>query len=202
MLNSLLHLDIHLFSLINSHHTLFLDKAFLFITWFGNGWVMVPLVAVIIIIKTPRKYLAVTLLCAALIGTLSGVLNTQAKHFFHRDRPILCFTRLGSMMPECNVPVHVVGPVLKYNSFPSGHSNSVFTAVTILALLFGGYFFCGYPVAILVAFSRIYVGAHFPFDTLAGALFGCMVALLFIELFRRLKWLPRSFVTRRNDAQQ
>ena len=58
MVNALVNYDALLFTFVNSHHTLFLDRMFLIITQFGNGWIVVPLIALVIILKTPRKYLA------------------------------------------------------------------------------------------------------------------------------------------------
>jgi undecaprenyl-diphosphatase len=202
MLNTLTHFDAYLFTLINSHHTLFLDWLFLAITQFGNGWVAIPLTALIIILKTPREFLAKALLCAAVAGTFSGVLNTQVKHIVHRDRPALCCTRVDSAGQNIMKPVHVVGKTLRHNSFPSGHSNTVFTAVTILALYFGGYFFYGYLAAFLIALSRVYVGAHFPLDTAGGAIMGCFAAMLIIALFRSRKWLPEQLIQWRKSAEQ
>lgn len=202
MLTFLLHFDAILFTLINSHHTPILDWIFLVITQFGNGWVVVPLTGLIIILKTSRNYLGRALLCAAVVGTLSGVLNTQVKHIVHRDRPVVCCTRIDSLGQSFMKPVHVVGKTLRRNSFPSGHANTAFTAATILALYFGGYFFYGYCAAFLIALSRVYVGAHFPLDIMAGAVMGSLVAVLIIGFFRAQKWLPGPFINRRKSAEQ
>jgi len=202
MITALTHFDALLFTLINSHHTLFLDRIFLAITQFGNGWVAIPLTALIIILKTPREFLAKALLCAVIVGTTSGILNTQIKHLVHRDRPALCCTRIDSTGKSIMMPVHIVGETLRHNSFPSGHANTAFTAATILALYFGGYFFYGYLAAFLIALSRVYVGAHFPFDTAGGAIIGCLAAMIIIFLFRSRKWLPGSLSNRRKSAEQ
>lgn len=200
MFTTITHFDALLFTFINSHHTLFLDRIFLVITQFGNGWVAIPLTALIIVLKTPREFLAKALLCAAIAGLLAGALNSPIKHFVHRDRPALYCTRLDSTGQCVLKPVHVIGKVLRHNSFPSGHANTAFTAATILALFFGRYFYCAYPGALLIAYSRVYVGAHFPLDTAGGAIIGFLSAAIVIGLFRSKKWLPQSLLNRRNDA--
>jgi undecaprenyl-diphosphatase len=63
-------------------------------------------------------------------------------------------------------------------SFPSGHAATSFAAATILSFaaprlapfLFG--------LAAAIAFSRVYVGVHYPLDAVGGAVLGTLVALL------------------------
>jgi undecaprenyl-diphosphatase len=202
MLMTLAAIDARIFLLINAHHTPVFDRLFLVITMFGNGWIAIPLVALIILLKTPRKFLAGALLCAAIAGTLAGVLNTQIKHYVHRDRPVLYFAENGSSSSNTRGAVHVVGEVLRHNSFPSGHANTAFASAAIIALFFGGYFYCAYLAALIIAVSRVYVGAHFPFDIIAGAIIGTLAAWAVIALFRSRKWLPEKLRARRNHAEQ
>jgi membrane-associated phospholipid phosphatase len=110
-------------------------------------------------------------------GLLAGALNTQIKHYVHRDRPVLYFAENGSSSSNTRGAVHVVGEVLRHNSFPSGHANTAFASAAIIALFFGGYFYCAYLAALIIAVSRVYVGAHFPFDIIAGAIIGTLAAM-------------------------
>lgn len=80
-------------------------------------------------------------------------------------------------------------------SFPSNHAANMFAAATVLS---GGLpqlapiFFA---IAALVAYSRVYVGVHFPLDVLCGAIIGVGVALAMMRLFCRrlgLVRLPRA----------
>jgi membrane-associated phospholipid phosphatase len=66
--------------------------------------------------------------------------------------------------------VHVIGPLLKSGSFPSGHTAAAFSAGIALA-----HFSNSKPasaiilaIALLISLSRIFVGAHFPADVLGG----------------------------------
>lgn len=95
---------------------------------------------------------------------LSGVIAACLKLAYHSPRP---FTVLENVR-QLTIPTEP-------NSFPSGHTSSTMSVVSVLVwtlrenkaivcllLLF----------ALLVAFSRIYVGVHYPFDVLVGAIVG------------------------------
>ena len=66
-------------------------------------------------------------------------------------------------------------------SFPSGHTSQAFFTATLLApyLHAGGWMvFTLYGMALLVGLTRMYVGAHYPRDVLAGAILGSLWGLL------------------------
>jgi membrane-associated phospholipid phosphatase len=202
MLDLISRLDANIFILINSHHSGFFDYFFLVVSQLGNGWIAVPLAATVIIAMTPRSYLAKALVYAAIAGTLAGIANTQIKRDVHRPRPIIYFEKqsLPGGGRSIVYDVHLVGRGWRQNSFPSGHAATAFAAATILAFLYGGWFSFGFIPATLVAYSRIYMGVHFPFDVLAGALLGVAVALLVALFFRKMNYLPRPIVLRRTRA--
>lgn len=61
-------------------------------------------------------------------------------------------------------------------SFPSGHATVSFACATVLALAVPRLRWQLYALAALIAFSRVYVGVHYPFDVLAGAVLGVVLA--------------------------
>jgi undecaprenyl-diphosphatase len=71
-------------------------------------------------------------------------------------------------------------------SFPSNHAANMFAAATVMTLAFP----MGWPLffmtAFAVAYSRVYVGVHFPLDVSAGALLGVLMALMSYQLLRRI----------------
>ena len=96
------------------------------------------------------------------------------KALFDRERPPL---RYAEPEPLVRTPHD--------GSFPSGHAATSFAAATILSLAFPRLAPVLFVLAAAVAWSRVYVGVHYPFDILGGAVLGVLVALALTQLVRR-----------------
>jgi membrane-associated phospholipid phosphatase len=105
-------------------------------------------------------------------------LNTLLKNFFERFRPVI-------EIREINVP-------LKTDfAYPSGHASIVSSGALILVIFYRkekDLIFSSLLIieAALVCFSRIYVGDHYFFDIIGGALLGSGVSLLSISFSKYL----------------
>lgn len=76
-------------------------------------------------------------------------------------------------------------------SFPSNHASNNFAAATFLSLSYPALSPVFFTVAFLIALSRVYVGVHFPFDVLVGALWASLFAFGFFQIWKRTLKLPK-----------
>jgi len=81
-------------------------------------------------------------------------------------------------------------------SMPSAHAATSFAGAIVLAYLFRSFAPFAFLLAVAIAFSRVYVGVHYPSDVVAGAALGTAVGLSFVAVVRARRptsaGLPRS----------
>ena len=87
----------------------------------------------------------------------------------------------------CNAieQVHLTVKRSKSYSMPSNHAANFFALATIFSFFYRRYWKWMIATAALVAFSRISVGVHYPFDALVGAMLGAALAVLIILIFNK-----------------
>ena len=145
--------------------TPFMDGLMTFFSMLGhNGIFCLILGIVLIIIKKTRRSGAEVIIAMLLSFIISYLI---VKNLAARVRP---FETYDFLVP--------LGTAPKGWSFPSVHSTFVFATATVI--------FCNYKkisilallIAVMVAFSRLYMGAHYPTDVLVGSVFGIIFALL------------------------
>ena len=112
------------------------------------------------------------LVLAVLIAAL--VTNQGLKPAIQRERPFV-----GT--PE----VAVIGGLPSDASFPSGHAANAFAGAFVLARMAPGGRVFWWLLAVAVAYSRVYLGVHYPLDVIAGGLVGVACAALALRVTRR-----------------
>jgi undecaprenyl-diphosphatase len=134
-----------------------LDQFATILTKFGVFWGVFPVSALIgLVLLSLRRWRSLAYLITTLLGSI--FINRTAKEFLHRVRPHLW---------------NSVSPELDY-SFPSGHAMSSMTLVAALLILAWGSAWAGWVLVsggafvLAIAWTRLYLGVHFPSDILAG----------------------------------
>ena len=91
---------------------------------------------------------------------------------------------LFARIRPCNAlpDVRTLVPTSTSYSFPSSHATNIFGLATILSNKYRNFRFYFFSVALVVGISRVYVGVHYPFDVLAGALVGILCGLGALKL--------------------
>ncbi|MBI5126979.1 phosphatase PAP2 family protein [Candidatus Roizmanbacteria bacterium] len=165
-----------------------LNLVFSFFSLKGNSifiWILVIAVVVFLeekkhpgINERDKKFIVVFLfsfLTAALLTTF------VLKDIFRRPRP---FYRAD--YSQFKLQPFVTNGCPKDFSFPSGHAATAFAAATVLVYFDKKRRRFYYIVALLISYSRIYLGCHYFFDILGGAFFGFIISKIFIKLMLKL----------------
>jgi undecaprenyl-diphosphatase len=83
-------------------------------------------------------------------------------------------------------PAEVVGGYKTSFSFPSSHAANITSSMLFLAFAYRRWMALPLTVMVLVSFSRIYVGVHWPLDVAMGMVLGALIAILVYIVFRRI----------------
>jgi membrane-associated phospholipid phosphatase len=146
------------------------DALWMAATLLCTGWGMTALALLFVYRRTRRwRGLVHRTVPAFASLLLAGIVAQAIKALVVAPRPL---NLLGP------AEVHVLLERLKHNSFPSGHSASAAALATWAALRYGWRAWPLVLLAVLGGLSRVYVGAHWTFDVLAGWTIGAVAAVV------------------------
>ena len=148
------------------------DGLMVFITSLGDhGWFWI-LMGVLLFSFPRTRILGGCMLISIAAGFLLG--NVMLKNIAARQRP--CWL---------DPSVELLVPVPKDFSFPSGHSLVSFEGAVCIFLFNRKWGIPALMLAVLTAFSRLYLFVHFPTDVLAGIVMGTVIAWSVVSTAKR-----------------
>ena len=169
-------IDNNVLSFIQEHlKNSVMDTIMPVITSLGNsGIVWIVIAAILSSMKKYRKY-GVMLALALIITLVIG--NITLKPLIARTRPF----------DANNLKDILLIKAPKDYSFPSGHTMASFAAATVLIYMNRKVGIVAMVLAVLIAFSRLYLYVHYPSDVFAGMIFGILSAIISIKLLAKTK---------------
>lgn len=178
MIEKIIALDKELFIYLNGLGSETYDGLWLIITKQIYWMPIFVFLTYIIYKKIGTKQTLYLLLFVSLLVLFTDQITNLFKHNFQRLRP--CNN------PEINTFIRVVQQRTSF-SFFSGHASNTMAVTTFLYLIFRNkykYFGLLFLWPLIFAYSRIYLGLHYPTDILTGYLFGGMIGFLFYKLYQ------------------
>lgn len=180
MLEYLIHLDKKLFVFLNNLGSTPFDTIWLLITKQTN-WIPFFLILLFILFKKlgPKKLGIAILIIAGLI-TFTNEITDIIKFSVQRIRPCNDDTLVGL--------IRVVKDSDTFSYF-SGHASNSTASMVFVFLILRQYYKYSYLIflyPLIFAYSRIYLGLHFPLDIISGFVFGGFTGFLFFILFEKI----------------
>ena len=173
MIELLVSFDKSIFLAINYlPHNLLLDYLFGLITFIGYAgliWIFAGLILYLARRTLKQKRLITAIFIAEIFYFVT--VEFLIKNLYKRLRP-------QYKLPEIILPFDFSHSF----SFPSGHAAIAFAGCVIFSKFYPRYSLWFYIAASLIAFSRIYLGKHYPSDVVVGGLLGFCIGYLSLKL--------------------
>ncbi len=197
MLEHIIDYDTNLFLFLNSKHTEFWDS----IMWIVSGkltWIPLYLLVAFFVVRKYRWKGVLTLLLFGVLITLADQISVRGfKEVFERLRP--------SHNPHI---AHLVHSVNDYKGgqygFVSSHAANCFAFAVFSLKLFRRSWYSAAIIfwASFVAYSRVYMGVHYPGDILGGAILGSVIGIVVYQIHEYIFFALAEKARRRRNEKR
>ena len=164
--------ELNILNAIQNIRNPILDSFFIAITSLGDASIFWIAFTILCLSTKEYKNMGKIMIIAFILNMI--IVNLLLKNIVGRVRPYNYIDDFGLLIQK-----------LGDGSFPSGHSSYAFSFATIVAYMGKGKaikIFTG-VLAILIAFSRLYLFVHFPSDVISGAIIGYLISYLIIKSY-------------------
>ena len=148
----------------------FMDQFMPFITKFGDHGTFWMVISALLLIFPKTRKTGLGMAIAMMIGLL--VCNVTLKPLVARIRPY------DLQLQEFGITIQLLGERMHDFSFPSGHTIASFEAAVVLLKNSKKMGIPAMILAVLIAFSRLYLYVHYPTDVIASVILGTLFALI------------------------
>jgi undecaprenyl-diphosphatase len=187
-LNTILELDKELFLYLNSFYNDFWDTIMLMITR-KETWIPLYLVIIYFVVKNYRSKSVLVLFFMALTVLASDQVSVLIKETVQRLRPV--------HEPTIGHLVHNVFRKGGLHGFVSSHASNMFAIFIFTSRVFKNrnYYLLMFFWALIISYSRIYIGVHYPLDIIGGAFLGWLLGVI---MFKLLMFVENHFFIARS----
>jgi len=167
-MSSLLAFDRLVFNALNGLHAPWLEPIVIAASYLGVGGAIWFATALLLFFSPSRRPAAWRLILGILLAQIT--VDLVLKPIIGRDRPFVGHDEIRVLLMPGATP-----------SFPSGHATQAIVGAAAASLAVPSLRIAWWSLAAVIAVSRIFVGAHFPLDVLAGILLGAFLARLVLK---------------------
>ena len=174
MINIITNIDTRILFYIQKHlHNQIFDTIMITLTNFGNAGILWIAISLALLFTKNHRTAGILTLCSLLVTLILG--DGILKNIVERNRPFVTTNNF-----------HLLVKAPSSYSFPSGHTSAAFAAASMLSYHLNKCKIVFFTLAVLMAFSRLYLYVHYPSDIVGGIILGLFAFFITLKIYNTL----------------